>query len=128
MRRETADDPFFKPRSRAMGVPRSGVGLMASLLVSLIFLRSPAAPGARAQAPPAAGVYWVYVGTYTSGGGPDGSRGIYRMEFDAHSGELGAPRLAAESTDPSFLAIHPNREFLYAVNESGDVKGRRDGG
>src|SRR5689334_23073904 len=105
-----------------MVVPRSGVGLPASLLVSLTLATMLAATGvARAQATStaaAAGVYWVYVGTYTGSGGPDRSRGIYLMEFDVRSGELGAPRLAAESPDPSFLAIHPNREFLYAVNES----------
>jgi 6-phosphogluconolactonase len=50
------------------------------------------------------------------------------MEFDPRSGELGGPRLAAEAPDPSFLAIHPSREFLYAVNESGEIQGRRDGG
>src|SRR5579885_3563188 len=115
-----------------MGVPRSGVELMASLLVPLIFLLIPTARGiAQAQAPSttaAAGVYWVYVGTYTSGGGADRSRGSYLMEFDVRTGELGRPRLAAESPDPSFLAIHPNREFLYAVNESGEIEGRRDGG
>jgi 6-phosphogluconolactonase len=38
------------------------------------------------------------------------------------------PRLAAASPDPSFLAIHPSREYLYAVNESGQIAGRRDGG
>jgi len=30
--------------------------------------------------------------------------------------ELG---VAAETPDPSFIAIHPSGKFLYAVNESG---------
>ena len=50
------------------------------------------------------------------------------MELDVLAGKLGAPRLAAASPDSSFLAIHPSREFLYAVNESGAIQGRRDGG
>jgi 6-phosphogluconolactonase len=103
---------------------------MASLLAPLTFLLILAAPGVvRAQSSSAAaGTYWVYVGTYTNGRGPDRSRGIYLMEFDPRSGELGAPRLAAEAPDPSFLAIHPSREFLYAVNESGEILGRQGGG
>jgi 6-phosphogluconolactonase len=117
-----------------MGVPRTGVGLPVSLLLSLTLATMLTATGvarAQAQAPStadAAGVYWVYVGTYTNSGGPERSRGIYLMEFDTRSGELGTPRLVAESPDPSFLAIHPSREFLYAVNESGEILGRRDGG
>ncbi len=75
-----------------------------------------------------AGVYRVYVGTYTNGGGRERSRGIYLMDLDVGTGTLDAPRLAAASPDPSFLAIHPNREFLYAVNESGEIRGKRDGG
>ena len=31
-------------------------------------------------------------------------------------------------SNPSFLAIHPSRKFLYAVNEVGKFAGRRRGG
>lgn len=55
----------------------------------------------------------VYVGTYTGAG----SRGIYRFSFDLGSGAAGAPVLAAESENPSFLTLHPSGRFLYAVNE-----------
>src|SRR5262249_23680453 len=102
----------FELRSRAMGVPRSGVGLPASLMLSLTLMLMLAAPGvaqAQAQRPTAigsAGVYWVYVGTYTSGEDPDRSRGIYLMELDVRSGTLDAPRLAVATPNPSFLAIH----------------------
>ena len=112
-----------------MGFPRIGVGLATSLLVSLAWYRCWCGrrPSAQAQAAPGAddGRYWVYVGTYTGGRGPESSRGIYLMELDVRSGELGEPRLAAASPSPSFLAIHPNREFLYAVNE--DMPGSREG-
>ena len=43
------------------------------------------------------------------------------------SGKLGAPRLAVEAIDPSFLAIHPNGKFLYAVSERDEVGGRPGG-
>jgi 6-phosphogluconolactonase len=113
-----------------MGVLRSGVRLQAIVLMSLNLTAMLVAPGvtraqAGAQATASPEVYWVYVGTYSDG---DPNRGIYLIEFDVRSGKLGAPRLAAASPDPSFLAIHPNREFLYAVNESGEIQGRRDGG
>ena len=56
----------------------------------------------------------VYFGTYTRGQ----SKGIYCCRFDASSGETAGLTLAAEMANPSFLAIHPNRRFLYAVSEA----------
>jgi 6-phosphogluconolactonase len=37
--------------------------------------------------------------------------------MDAASGKLTNPELAAESPNPSWLVIHPNQRYLYAVNE-----------
>lgn len=65
----------------------------------------------------------VYVGTYTGGE----SRGIYVMELDPGTGKLSAPRLAAESVSPSFLAIHPDRKHVYAVSEIADFEGKKTG-
>jgi 6-phosphogluconolactonase len=59
----------------------------------------------------------VYFGTYT--GGENSSKGIYRSVLDLETGGLSAPVLAAETKNPSFLEIHPNGNFLYAVSESG---------
>jgi len=59
----------------------------------------------------------VYFGTYTRG--QDGSKGIYRSTLDLDTGRLSQPMLAAEARNPSFLEIHPNGKFLYAVSESG---------
>lgn len=59
----------------------------------------------------------VYVGTYT--GGENGSKGIYRTTLDLQTGELSSPALAAEAANPSFVEIHPNGKFLYAVSEAG---------
>jgi len=65
--------------------------------------------------------YFVYFGTYT--GGKSTSKGIYVARLDARTGELGEPELAAEATNPSFLALHPNGRYLYAVGEMGGQKG-----
>jgi 6-phosphogluconolactonase len=59
----------------------------------------------------------VYFGTYTGRDG--GSRGIYRSVLDLETGELSDPVLAAEARNPSFLEMHPNGRYLYAVSESG---------
>src|SRR5207253_9606817 len=72
---------------------------------------------------PAVQKYRVYIGTYT--GGP--SRGIYLLELDLASGALTSRGLAGESVNPSFLAVHPSRRFLYAVGETGDFDGQKSG-
>ena len=58
--------------------------------------------------------YLVYFGTYTGGE----SQGIYVSRFNAGTGEVTPPVLAAEATDPNFLAVHPSRRFLYAVSRT----------
>ncbi len=68
--------------------------------------------------------YRVYVGTYT---GPSKSQGIYALELDTKTGELSKAKLAGEASSPSFLAIHPNQRFLYAVSEVGDFEGEKAG-
>lgn len=65
----------------------------------------------------------VYIGTYTGAK----SRGIYVARFDSATGKLGAPELAVETKNPSFLAIHPNQHWLYAVGEVDSFSGRRTG-
>jgi 6-phosphogluconolactonase len=66
--------------------------------------------------------YLVYVGTYT---GPN-SKGIYAFRFDTASGKLDPIGLAGEMVRPSFLALHPNNQYLYAVSELGN-DGREKG-
>lgn len=63
----------------------------------------------------------LYVGTYTRG--QNSSKGIYRTILDTDTGELYNPVLAAEATNPSFLEIHPNGKYLYAVSEVGGSGG-----
>ncbi|MBI1356773.1 MAG: beta-propeller fold lactonase family protein [Acidobacteria bacterium] len=77
------------------------------------------APEEAAEAPaetPAGKPYWVFFGPYTR----ETSKGIYRSRFDAATGELSDAELAAEMENPSFLTIHPNGKYLYAVAETNE--------
>ena len=60
--------------------------------------------------------YLVFVGTYTT---KTESKGIYAYEFDADAGKLTPRSVAAETPDPSWVAVHPSGKFLYAANEAG---------
>ncbi|MFZ3333537.1 MAG: lactonase family protein [Candidatus Acidiferrales bacterium] len=66
----------------------------------------------------------VYIGTYTD----HRSQGIYVCEFDPSNGALTSPELAAATVDPSFLAVSPDRHFLYAINETDHFNGQPTGG
>jgi 6-phosphogluconolactonase len=68
--------------------------------------------------------FLVYVGTYTG----KGSKGIYAYRFDPATDQLTSLGLAAETVNPSFLAVDPTRRFLYAVNEISQYEGRSSGG
>lgn len=54
----------------------------------------------------------MYVGTYTKGQ----SKGIYRCILQA-DGSFRKPELAAQTSNPSFLALSKNNQYLLAVNE-----------
>jgi 6-phosphogluconolactonase len=60
----------------------------------------------------------LFIGTYTNTDAH--SRGIYSAQFDSNTGALTGLTVAAETVNPSFLARHPSRPFLYAVNEVPD--------
>ncbi|HEY1792242.1 MAG TPA: lactonase family protein [Opitutaceae bacterium] len=61
------------------------------------------------------GTHRIFIGTYTKAG----SEGIYSISLDAASGALGEPRAAAKAPSPTFLALSPDKRFLYAVCASG---------
>ncbi len=90
--------------------------LRSTLLLSAVLYCSGVAQAER---------YRVFVGTYT--GGDSISKGVYSCEFDAETGKLSEPVLAAELINPSFLAIHPSGKYLYAVNEVSEGPGRGNG-
>ncbi len=74
----------------------------------------------------------VYIGTYST----HGSEGIYVCDFDPATGALSSKRIAApfkpnegdDFKNASFLALHPNGEYFYAVSEVDDFRGTNGGG
>jgi 6-phosphogluconolactonase len=96
------------------------------VLLSLCVLAAPvvlwAWPGKQTGA--GKGQYLAYVGTYTT---KQSSKGIYALRFDSATGQLTLIGLAAESTDPSFVAVHASGKYLYAVNEIGEFNGLKSG-
>lgn len=67
--------------------------------------------------------FFTYVGTYT---GPR-SKGIYLFKFDPGHGTLEPLGVAAELSSPSFLAVHPSKPLLYAINEVDKFEGKPTG-
>ena len=70
----------------------------------------------------------VYVGTYTG----DESKGIYLFRMETDNPEVSQNvllplGLAAETPNPSFLEIDPNRNLLFAVNEVEEFNGKPTG-
>lgn len=65
----------------------------------------------------------AYVGTYTGAK----SQGIYTFTFDATTGEVGPLELAALASNPSFLAMHPDRQHLYCVGDITNSAGKKVG-
>ncbi len=85
----------------------------------LVVLFAPLIPFSSAQTSQKAaprGHYLAYVGTYTA---KTNSKGIYVFRFDAATGQLSAGGVAAETPDPSWVAVHPSGQYLYAANEAG---------
>jgi 6-phosphogluconolactonase len=97
------------------------------LFVLLFFVSAPVFLLSQAQAPEksaAKGQYIAYIGTYTA---KTSSKGIYAYRFDPEKGQLTSIGVAAETADPSFLAVHPNGKYLYAVNEISTFNGGAGG-
>ncbi|MBM3996832.1 MAG: lactonase family protein [Planctomycetes bacterium] len=86
---------------------------MRTLLLLLAFFLLPAISSAQTPAK-----FRVYLGTYTG----KMSKGIYQCDLDLKDGKLSNLELAGEMNSPSFVAIHPNQKFLYAVGEAGGKK------
>lgn len=92
---------------------RALVGLLAAAVFSGTGLSSDVPAGSHS---------YLYVGTYT---GPN-SKGIYAFRYDASRLALEPLGVVGEMPRPSFLAISPDRRFLYAVSELGN-NGKSEG-
>ena len=64
----------------------------------------------------------LYVGTYSSPEGPEGStgrgEGIYLFEMNPATGALKHRELFRNGSNPSWLALDASRTHLYAANET----------
>jgi 6-phosphogluconolactonase len=69
--------------------------------------------------------YLLYVGTYTQ---DTKSKGIYVYRFDPSTGDVTDLGVAAETANPSFVAMDASGKYLYAVNELPNYQGPNSGG
>jgi 6-phosphogluconolactonase len=70
-----------------------------------------------------AGKVRVYVGSYADAK----NEGIHLLELDLASGKLTKIGGTSGIQNPSFLAVHPSKKFLYAVCEIGEFDGKQTG-
>ncbi len=70
---------------------------------------------------------FLFVGTYTEHAGSQ-SKGIHVYRMNSATGELTFELEAKGILNPSFLDLHPQRNFLYAVNEVQTFVGEEGGG
>ena len=85
--------------------------LAALLALSITMIEASAAPVS------------VYVGSYAAADKP----AIHQLDLDLATGELRAKGQTTGLANPSFLALHPNRRFLYAVSEVSEYEGQKTG-
>jgi 6-phosphogluconolactonase len=112
-------------RSGAWIVTRNVASRCSQRVFRFVFAAGLAALTGFSSPPEPEGESFVYFGTYTGfeytkRGAPFGqsqSKGIYVSRFQAATGEVSEPQLAAEIRNPSFLAVHPNHRYLYSVSE-----------
>lgn len=76
----------------------------------------------------------LYVGTYTetirfgTGAYLHGKgQGIYRCRLEPESGKMSLQGLAAETINPSYLAVSRTRNLVFAVNELKEYEGKATG-
>src|SRR5262245_63196831 len=96
---------------------------LSTLLAAGVALLSVTAFGQAGRSSSTSGDLLVYFGTYTG----EKSKGVYVSRLDLASGALSRPELVAETASPSFLAVHPSQNFLYALNEIADFQGKASG-
>lgn len=61
--------------------------------------------------------YNLVVGTYTN---KCKSEGIYVYDYNANTGDVKLKSNTKGVASPSFLAVSPDKKFIYSVNENGD--------
>jgi 6-phosphogluconolactonase len=92
------------------------------LALSLMFFNCESAEKETTQKEEKVNTSTIYVGTYTrTEGHVDGkATGIYQVEMNTETGALSIVDTITGTINPSYLTIHPNQKYLYAVNEIAD--------
>jgi len=90
---------------------------MKRLMLATLALVLCVLPGVAAD--PARDGLSVYVGSYAK----DNEPGIHHFKLDFASGALTAAGGTAGVANPSFVAISPDKKYLYAIGETGGKKG-----
>jgi len=89
------------------------------------------AQGGQKQAKPTARPLLLYIGTYSSPQGPEGSRGrgegIYLFQMNPSTGALKQLEMFVNGSNPSCLALNPGRTHLYSANETRSFQGKDSG-
>lgn len=116
------------------GPGRSGMGSRRGFLknVAAVTLGGPAlAPAMQNRANSPKRPILAYVGTYSSPQGPEGSRGrgegIYVFNVNPSTGALSQRGLIPNGSNPSCLAFHPSKAYLYSANETATFEGTNSG-
>ncbi len=65
----------------------------------------------------------LYIGAYTN----QMNKGISVAKFDLATGVISEMTTAAETANPTFLALHPSGKHLYSIGETGQYQGQKTG-
>lgn len=95
------------------------------MLVSFLFFGSSEIPTNFPAESSTAKTHIVYIGTYTQEEGHvDGKgAGVYSVKQNVEDGELELGDVQAEITNPSYLTVSPDGNYLYSVSEIGGDDG-----
>ena len=110
-----------------------GTSRRGFLLGAVTIAGSRAVVGQRRPNPAKAaeGPVLLYVGTYSSPQGPEGSRGrgegIYLFEMNPSTGALKQREVFANGSNPSCVALNPGATHLYSANETRTFEGQPSG-
>jgi len=112
-----------QPDTQRRGTSFGGTIARRTLLKSAVALAvTPVASAVAREDDKPKGSMLAYVGSYTPNG-----QGIYLFSLDLSTGTLTQIKVAAAIPSPSWIAIHPNGNYLYAVNEISNFNGTTSG-
>jgi 6-phosphogluconolactonase len=112
-----------QPDTQHRGTSFGGTIARRTLLKSAVALAvTPVASAVAREDDKPKGSMLAYVGSYTPNG-----QGIYLFSLDLSTGTLTQIKVAAAIPSPSWIAIHPNGNYLYAVNEISNFNGTTSG-